>query len=37
MFDLYDYNAGNVKYVNKPELLSIKNGKLNMEVGNILS
>ena len=36
-FDLNDYNAGNVKYVNKPELLTIKNGKLNMEVGNILS
>ena len=36
-FDLNDYNSGNVKYVNKPELLSIKNGKLNMEVGNILS
>ena len=36
-FDLNDYNNGNVKYVNKPELLSIKNGKLNMEVGNILS
>ena len=36
-FDLTDFNAGNVKYVNKPELLSIKNGKLNMEVGNILS
>ena len=37
IFDLNDYNNGNVKYVNKPELLSIKNGKLNMEVGNILS
>ena len=36
-FDLNDYNNGNVKYVNKPELLSIKNGKLNMEVGNSLS
>lgn len=32
-FDTHDANHGNVHYVNKPELLSLNNGKLHMGVG----
>ena len=36
-FGLQDYNNGNVKYVNKPELISQADGKLTMNVGDVIS